>query len=228
MKYLDIYKWVIVFIMCSLPLFILVNEYMSESLINQITIDYLINKDLYAKCVNKQVVHENNRKDKRFYRKRISSLIKELLLGESPENVTPDVKYAFDNFAKTCIKYFKTIDITDIIQEDYTSIIENENLAKLDNILGATDALNQDDANKLMMRSINMHALTMADFVTKTHITQLDKIVLPKERNLNLMDPLLKKKGIKSKNEKKKNINNKYEETNQNAQTAQNAQNIQK
>ena len=37
---------------------------MSESLINQITIDYLINKDLYAKCVNKQVVHENNKKDK--------------------------------------------------------------------------------------------------------------------------------------------------------------------
>ena len=75
--------------MCNLPLFFLVHEYMSESLINQITIDYLINKDLYAKCVNKQVVHENNRKDKRFYRKRISSLSKELLLGESPANVTP-------------------------------------------------------------------------------------------------------------------------------------------
>ena len=207
--------------MCNIPLFFLVNEYMSESLINQITIDYLINKDLYAKCVNKQVVHENNKKDKRFYRKRISSLIKELLLGESPANVTPDVKYAFDNFAKTCIQYFKMIDSADIIQEDYTTIIENENLAKLDNILGAADALNQDDANKLMMRSINISTLTMADFVTKTQITQLDKIVLPKERNLNLTNPLLKKKGIKAKNHKKKNINNKYEETNQNAQTAQ-------
>ena len=63
----------------------------------------------------------------------------------------------------------------------------------------------------------------MADFVIKTHITQLDKIVLPKERNLNLTDPLLKKKGIKSKNKEKKNINNKYEETNQNAQNAQTA-----
>lgn len=194
---------------------------MTESLINQITIDYLINKELYAKCVNNQVVQDNNRKDKRFYRKRISSLIKELLLGESPANVTPDVKYAFDNFAKTCIRHFKMIDSADIIQEDYMTIIENENLAKLDNILDATDALNQDDANKLMMRSINMPALTIADFVTKTHITQLDKIVLPKERNLNLTDPLLKKKGIKSKNHKKKNINNKYEETIQNAQNTQ-------
>jgi len=205
--------------MCSIPLFFLVHEYMSDSLINQITIDYLINKDLYAKCVNKQVIKENNKKDKRFYRKRISSLIKELLLGESPANVTPDVKYAFDNFAKTCIQYFKMIDSADIIQEDYTTIIEHENLSKLDNILGA-DALNQDEANKLMMRSINMPALTMADFVTKTHITQLDKIVLPKERNLNLTDPLLKKKGIKTKNPQKKNINTKYEETTQNAETA--------
>ena len=187
---------------------------MSESLINQITIDYLINKDLYAKCVNKQALYENNKKDKRFYRKRISSLIKELLLGESPANVTPDVKCAFDHLAKTCIQYFKMIDSTDIIQEDYVTIIENENLAKLDNILGATDALNQDDANKLLMRSINMPALTMNDFVTKQHITQLDKIVLPKERNLNLTDPLLKKKGIKS--SKKKNINSKYEEESKN------------
>jgi len=213
--------------MCSIPLFFLVHEYMSDSLINQITIDYLINKDLYAKCVNKQVIKENNKKDKRFYRKRISSLIKELLLGESPANVTPDVKYAFDNFAKTCIQYFKMIDSTDIIQEDYVSIIENENLSKLDNVLGVTDTLNQDDANKLMMRSINMPVLTIASFVTKTHITQLDKIVLPKERNLNLTDPLLKKKGIKSKNKnnnkKKKNINTKYEETIQNAQNAQTA-----
>lgn len=211
--------------MCNIPLFFLVKEYMSESLINQITLDYLINKDLYAKCITKQVVHENNKKDKRFYRKRISSLIKELLLGESPENVTPDVKYAFDNFAKTCIQYFKTIDSTDIIQEDYTAIIEHENLAKLDHILGATDELNQADANQLMMRSINIASLTMDNFITKTNITQLDKIVLPKERNINLTDPLLKKKGIKSKNknQKKKNINSKYEETNENAQNAQNA-----
>ena len=215
--------------MCNIPLFFLVKEYMSESLINQITLDYLINKDLYAKCVHNKIAHDNNKKDKRFYRKRISSLIKELLLGESPENVTPDVKYAFDNFAKTCIQYFKTIDSTDIIQEDYTTIIENENLAKLDNVLGATDELNQADANQLMMRSINIAALTMDNFITKTNITQLDKIVLPKERNINLTDPLLKKKGIKSKNEnknknpKKKNINTKYEETNENAQNAQNA-----
>ena len=185
---------------------------MSESLINQISIDYLINKDLYAKCVNKQVINENTKKDKKFYRKRISSLTKELLLGESSINVTPDVKYAFDNFAKTCIKHFKTTDITDIIQEDYMSIIENENTTKLDNVLGAIDTLNQDEANKLMMRSINTPALILSGFVTKTHIiTQLDKTVLPKERNINLNDPLLKKKGVKY--GQKKNINNKYEET---------------
>ena len=220
--------------MCNIPLFFLAKEYMSEkymseSLINQITLDYLINKDLYGKCVTKQVVQENNKKDKRFYRKRISSLIKELLLGETPENVTPDVKYAFDNFAKTCIRYFKMTDSADIIQEDYMAIIENENLAKLDNILGAPDTLNQDEANQLMMRSINITAVTMDHFITKTNITQLDKkIVLPKERNINLTDPLLKKKGIKSKNNnnnnKKKNINTKYEETSENAQNAQDAQ----
>jgi hypothetical protein len=187
---------------------------MSESLINQITIDYLINKDLYAKYVNKPILHENNKKDKRFYRKRISSLMKELLLGETPPNITPDIHFAFDYFAKTCIQYFKMIDSTDIIQEDYVTIIENENLAKLDTILGATDTLNQEEANKLIMRSVNMPAFTMNDFVKKQHVTQLDKMVLPKERNLNLTDPLLKKKGIKS--SKKKNINTKYEETNEN------------
>jgi hypothetical protein len=93
---------------------------MSEELVNQITLNCLMNKKQYEKYVATQVSKSVQEEEKKFYRKRIYCLTKELLLTkEEPMNLLPDVKYAFDNYIKSCIHYFKVLDSHDILQQEY-------------------------------------------------------------------------------------------------------------
>lgn len=183
---------------------------MTQEYINQITLDCLINKEQFNRHINDKVSKSLSKKDKKFYRRRIFDLTKSLLINkDKPKDLLPDVKYAFDNYMKSCIHYFKTIDNNDIIQDDYKDLdnineIMNEHL---DNELSDTD-LNlesKEEADKLMMRSINLKP-TLDNFIQKVKIKS-EEIILPKQKEINLTDPVLKTKGIK-----KKNINNKYDE----------------
>lgn len=90
---------------------------MTSGIVDQITLECLMNKETYNRIMtNKNLVKDKN-KDKKFYRKRISNLTNELLLNNSPENLLPDVTFAFEHYVKTCIHYFKIIDESDIIQQ---------------------------------------------------------------------------------------------------------------
>ena len=191
---------------------------MSESFVNQVTLDCLLNKHQYNKYLFNKTEKVSNRKDKKFYRKRIFSLTKELLLTkERPEFLFPDVEYAFDNYVNSCIQYFKTIDSNDIIQNEYSSFV---GIATLSNITGLADDDADDeafqckeDADKLLMRSINISKPSLDNFV-KTKLTKkAEEMVLPKQKDINLADPILKTKGV-LKFDKKKNITNKYDEAN--------------
>ena len=191
---------------------------MSESFKNQVTLDCLLNKQQYNKYLFNKTEKVSNRKDKKFYRKRIFSLTKELLLTkEKPDFLFPDVEYAFDNYVNSCIQYFKTIDSNDIIQNEYSSFV---GIAALSNITGLADddAYDEDfqskeDADKLLMRSINISKSSLDNFV-KTKLTKkAEEMVLPKQKDINLADPILKTKGV-LKFDKKKNITNKYDEAN--------------
>ena len=66
---------------------------MTEQIISDITLEYLMNKRQYEKYIGKNVVSkkEPNRKDKKFYKKRIVDLTKRLLINEKPEKMFPDV-----------------------------------------------------------------------------------------------------------------------------------------
>jgi hypothetical protein len=66
---------------------------MSEAYINQLTLDLLLNKD-----IKKNKLKKENKKEIKFYRKRTYNLFKEIINGTSPEDLSPDVKYAYDNF----------------------------------------------------------------------------------------------------------------------------------
>ena len=89
---------------------------MSEEFVNKVTLEYLVNKEynVVLKATTKV-----DKKDRKFYRKRIFNLTKEILNNEEPTDILPDVKYAFDNYVKHCVNYFKAIDCSDILQEDY-------------------------------------------------------------------------------------------------------------
>jgi hypothetical protein len=180
---------------------------MNDQRINEITLECLMNKQQYAKHIGQSSVttKESIRKDKKFYKKRIFDLTKKLLNNEKPETMYPDVGSAFDSYAKVCIEYFKVLDKSDIIQEDYVGIEDGW----LNNS-PADPSYNAVEESMLMMRSIKITEPNALEKLVKRKTTKLEKkAIIPVQKDINLKDPNLKNKGICKKN----NITNKYEET---------------
>jgi hypothetical protein len=190
-----------------------------DDYVSEITLECLMNKDQYARYMEqKKPCNKISKKDKKFYKRRIFDLTKQLINGEDingeePSIIMPHVKVAFDNYLITCINFFKVLDKTDIIQEDYTDLeieVDTKNEINIDNI-GSTE-----EANQLMMRSIHFHTPTLLDnFVTIKNPKEQPKMIIPHQKEINLKDPLLKNKGIR----KKKNIINNYDEDAKNENT---------
>ena len=170
---------------------------MESNFINQITVDCLINKSQKEKLENKANGYFL-KKDKKFYRRRILNLTKEMLLNSYSDEVLPDVKNAFENYVKTCIGYFKIKDEMDIIQKDYeTDTLLDELTA---NKLDEDDMVTPEEADKLMMRSIKINHLPLDKFVKIKQLKPVRPIIIPQQKEINLQDPNLKKKGISKKN----------------------------
>ena len=172
---------------------------MYEDLVHQITVDCLINKEVYLKMQKSSLMHSINKKEKRFYRKRVLNLTRELLLKKdtSYNEINPDIKNSFDNFVKTCIHYFKTIDRNDIIQEEYNHFDDdpdNDDNEKCSDTTNLNDYNNEND-NKLFMRSVKMKS-GLENFVTIKSTKKEDEIILPKIKDINLEEPTLRNKGI--------------------------------
>ena len=184
---------------------------MSDAFINQVTLDCLLNKEMFNKHVKNQKSKSINKEERKFYKKRIYNLFKELLITkEEPEDLLPDVKYAYDNFIYSCIHYFKTIDNNDLNQEEYKNLNNEE--PDISNIpeLNDNNLKTEEEANKLLMRSIKITTPPLDKFVKRKTTKVEEQIIMPKQKEINLNDPELKLKGIN----KKKNITNKYDEIN--------------
>jgi len=179
---------------------------MSEDLINQITLDCLINKEVYEKMHEFKKQRIVNKKDKKFYRKRILNLTRELLLKKDDDysEINPDIKYSFDNYIKTCIHYFKIIDNNDIIQEEYKDFKPVVDIHCDDNTYATTNNNNSNydkEKDKLFMRSIKIPN-GLEKFVKITTTKKQEEIILPKIKEIDLQEPTLRNKGI----QKKENI----------------------
>jgi hypothetical protein len=174
---------------------------MSENIIHQITLDCLINKEIYEKMQQHFKQTKNiNKKDKKFYRKRILNLTRELLLkkDDNYNEINPDIKFSFDNYVKTCIQYFKIIDNNDIIQEQYK---DYDAELEIDVDLNANSNNNNNnydkEKDKLFMRSIKMPN-GLEKFVKITTTKKPEEIILPKIKEIDLKEPTLRMKGIQS------------------------------
>ena len=184
---------------------------------------------MYEKHKNAEKNLKINKKDKKFYRRRVLNLTRELLLSKKEGDatsdltnvmetiVTPDLLNAFNNYVKACIHNFKIIDKNDIIQEDYKDI--NMNLLNDLNFLDLPETLENENQNidnsanennKLIMRSIKEKS-NLDNFVKIKYKKLPEDIIIPKIREINLTDPNLRNKGIKKK-EKENNINIVYDE----------------
>jgi uncharacterized protein YutE (UPF0331/DUF86 family) len=167
-----------------------------------------MNKDIYKKYVATKKKSVVNKKDQKFYRRRILSLTKEMLYPEdfadkSSASQHPNIISLFQIYSKACIDHFKTLDKNDIIQEDYATLLTETAGMSME------DIKTQSEIDKEFVRSINIKETnTLDNFVKRNMIVPKEEPVLPKQKDINLKDPALKNKGIR----KKKNINNKYED----------------
>jgi hypothetical protein len=199
---------------------------MSEEFVNQVTLNCLMNKDQYNKYVTNNTIklpRTVNKKDKKFYKKRIYNIIKQLLSSQETEiepRLFTDVQKSFDNFVNICIHSLKVIDKTDIIQDDYKGIAESITLnLDLNKELDADDINTKEEADLLLVRSIKIANPSLDNFVKRKYTKAPEQIVMPQQKDINLRDPNLKIKGIKEKDkdnlnsEKKKNITNIYDKT---------------
>jgi hypothetical protein len=183
---------------------------MSEAFVNQVTLDCLLNKEMFNKHIKNQKAKSINKEERKFYKKRIYNLFKELLITkEEPKDLLPDVKYAYDNFIHSCIHYFKTIDNNDLNQEEYKNLYEEPDISNIPE-LNDNNLKTEEEANKLLMRSIKITTPPLDKFVKRKTTKVEEKLIMPKQKEINLNDPELKLKGIT----KKKNITNKYDEIN--------------
>ena len=179
---------------------------MSEAFVNRVTLDFLLNKEMYNKQLRNKKLYQQNKEERNFYRKRSYNLFKEIISGNNPENLPPDVKYAYDNFINSTIHYFKTIDSHDIIQSEYKDmdIPEHNCIQDLSGNLETSI-----EADKLLLRSVKIDVPTLDKYVKRTSTKKKqENIILPQQRDINLNDPELKNKGLK-----KNNITNIYEDT---------------
>ncbi len=170
---------------------------MSQAYINQLTINCLVNKEMINKHVDKKKLKKEQKEEIKFYRKRTYNLFKEIINGTTPEDLLPDVKYAYDNFVNASIHYFKTIDNNDIIQEEYEGL-DNHVKDDIKYVLDASSS-NVVEADKLLMRSVKVDLPSTLDkYITKTIIQKREAdLILPKQKEINLLDPQFQTKGLK-------------------------------
>lgn len=141
---------------------------MSEDWINQITLNCLMNKQQYDKYLSSKINKQNNIDNKKIYSQRIIDLTKQLLEEEiiNEDNASPDVNYAFENYIKTCIHYFKLNDNNQLLQEQYKEFddlemkLEKEK-EEIDNSIAEILPLN----NSFMKKSIKICNANLDSFV---------------------------------------------------------------
>lgn len=180
---------------------------MDNPLVNQITLSCLANKSIIKKHLVNQGANKADKKEYNFYRKRIFFLFKDMINGKEQDNVSYDVKCAFDAFVNISINYFKMADSNDLLQEEYKDIVADLDVKISDSIQDLSDNLVQIEANQLLMRQIKMDTNTLDKYVKRVSHDNKDKIIITKSREVDITNPELKNKGLK-----KNNISNLYED----------------
>jgi hypothetical protein len=122
---------------------------MSAGIVDQITLECLMNRDMYKKLMTNKTIIAQKNKEKDFYKNRISHLTEELLLNNEVDGLFTDVSFAFDNYVKTCIHYFKIIDESDIIQNDYNGLAGEQEEGEEEEENVEPDVENDNDTNDL-------------------------------------------------------------------------------
>ena len=210
--------------------------------IDMATLTLLTNVNSRAKLETLEGLHNlKNRhklqlkKDVKFYRKRIISGVKDILLRKKNDVITDKTRNAFDVFVASLIDDFKVTDTKDMIQSSLTGInsdseneneIENDNEHedehKHENATSDTNATSDNSykiinqANDLLKKT-KTTAPTMDRFVIKKQLDERYAVATPQSKmfdtpppnTIDLREPSLRTKGIRKSS--KENVNKDYE-----------------
>ena len=158
----------------------------------------IVNKDILKYFSNPSYqtikdtdVCEINPEDKKFYRKRVLAMGKEIYSGTSYDD---NINKSFDNFISLAINHCKIIDMRDILQEDYPEHTENPNSQ-------VADDFDINNTNTGVMRKNKPSSNPLNGFVKIT--TNSENKFIPTQRSVNLKQDKLKTKRIKKKKKDK-------------------------
>ena len=102
---------------------------MSEDLVNQLTLNFLISKNQLQK-LNKKIKEDASdllKTDKEIYGSRIKQLFNDLIKDQSPDDLMIDVRNSFDLFINKCIYYLKECDHNELLEKERGEISEDIN-----------------------------------------------------------------------------------------------------
>jgi hypothetical protein len=197
--------------------------------VDYMTLEIMANSDTYNKYLKRNHLDHDSvlKKEKKFYRKRIISMTKDILFNgisknaKQENNNTPTqtsniddvIINAFNTYARLCITYFKFKDTMDTIQSEYKdmNIAANDDDDETNVVRDDENENNIMEANKLFMKQMDKKVITLDNFVIKT-CPPKEEMVIPKTKDYKLNDPKFKKKDIKKfggMNSKTSNTNNK-------------------
>ena len=188
--------------------------------VDHVTLDLMVNQPQYERYLRAKEADLTGKyeKAKRFYKKRITEMTRDLLKGETVNDIF--VLQSFEAYAKACITHFRNKDKNDTLQEEYIAEcvavgylppIEETDTEEGDD--GTAVALNDASKKKLeILLSFDKHKAqtpTLDTYVIKTTPPERSNPVrIPHVKEVNLDDPKFKTKDIKPKTIKPNKSNN--------------------
>ena len=186
-----------------------VNDDSSE--VSKITLECLLNTEQYGKYLEDKTPQNKKikRTDRKFYKKRIMELTRQLINNDKDLSVSSDVANYFERYLDLCVGFLKMTDRADIIQNDYIEELETNECILDDVNKNMYTQFQMIDADKRMINDTKIISTTntLDGFVKVKTTTVKKQMATPVQKDINLKDPSLKNKGIR----KKKNIPNKYD-----------------
>ena len=162
-------------------------------------LEYLSNPSLYEKYVKQQNIQndEELKHDKKFYRKRVIQLTKDLYSNDIDKYPVPlnELKRLFNKYIKECIDILKLVDKNDHIQDEYSDLSLNKIIDNKDDI--SFNLIDNDSV--LFNKPITTNKIEDCMPLIKKSNKAEQNMKIPVKKDLNLKDPKLKTKGVKKK-----------------------------
>ena len=198
--------------------------------VDHVTLDLMVNQPQYDRYLRAKEADLTGKyeKAKRFYKKRIAEMTRDLLKGDTANDIF--VLQAFDAYAKACITHFRNKDKNDTLQEEYVAECvavgylppidedvndggdnddddDGDNANNSNNANNANNANTMNDSSKKKLEILmsfdkhkSAHVPTLDTYVIKTTPPERSNPVpIPQQREINLDDPKFKTKDLKPK-----------------------------